>query len=186
MWKSCAGFVPYTFTYWFSFNAIECNFIYLFGCSAWFDAVSGVFLAERINTFLGQNWKSFSSQNYFDPQGLFISVVWSGPLLLITILILVITFLWSFLCILFFICFITSDLFSPCFVGEHSCDALHADRKVEKGRAQASRSPGSEQAGLILTCIYVLWWPVRKLLACYNWSNQEPCSRKDVHLDSRI
>jgi len=50
---------------------------------------SGVFLAERINTFLGQNWKSFSSQNYFDPQGLFISVVWSGPLLLITILILV-------------------------------------------------------------------------------------------------
>jgi hypothetical protein len=54
---------------------------------------SGVFLAERINTFLGQNWKSFSSQNYFDPQGLFVSVVWSGPLLLITILILVITFL---------------------------------------------------------------------------------------------
>ncbi|OEL17874.1 hypothetical protein BAE44_0021106 [Dichanthelium oligosanthes] len=50
---------------------------------------SGVFLAERINTFLGQNWKSFSSQNYFDPQGLFISVIWSGPLLLITILILV-------------------------------------------------------------------------------------------------
>jgi uncharacterized membrane protein YozB (DUF420 family) len=50
---------------------------------------SGVFLAERINTFLGQNWKSFSSQNYFDPQGLFVSVVWSGPLLLITILILV-------------------------------------------------------------------------------------------------
>uniref|UniRef100_M8BP75 Transmembrane protein 18 n=1 Tax=Aegilops tauschii TaxID=37682 RepID=M8BP75_AEGTA len=50
---------------------------------------SGVFLAEKINTFLGQNWKSFSSQNYFDPQGLFISVMWSGPLLLITILILV-------------------------------------------------------------------------------------------------
>ncbi|KQJ94779.1 transmembrane protein 18 [Brachypodium distachyon] len=50
---------------------------------------SGVFLAERLNTFLGQHWKSFSSQNYFDPQGLFISVMWSGPLLLITILILV-------------------------------------------------------------------------------------------------
>ncbi|GJN12675.1 hypothetical protein PR202_ga30972 [Eleusine coracana subsp. coracana] len=50
---------------------------------------SGVFLAERVNTFLGQNWKSFSGQNYFDPQGLFISVIWSGPLLLITILILV-------------------------------------------------------------------------------------------------
>ncbi|KAG8046280.1 hypothetical protein GUJ93_ZPchr0008g12461 [Zizania palustris] len=50
---------------------------------------SGVFLADRINIFLGQHWKSFSSQNYFDPQGLFISVIWSGPLLLITILILV-------------------------------------------------------------------------------------------------
>lgn len=50
---------------------------------------SGVFLAERLNTFLAQNWKSFSTQNYFDPQGLFISVIWSGPLLLITILILV-------------------------------------------------------------------------------------------------
>jgi transmembrane protein 18 len=54
-----------------------------------FDAVSGVFLAERINTFLGHNWKSFSSQ------GLSISVVWSGPLVMITILILVITFLSS-------------------------------------------------------------------------------------------
>jgi hypothetical protein len=52
-------------------------------------AVSGVFLAEKLNAFLGQNWKSFSSQNYFDPQGLFISVMWSGPLLVITILILV-------------------------------------------------------------------------------------------------
>ncbi|KAG8086601.1 hypothetical protein GUJ93_ZPchr0010g9113 [Zizania palustris] len=50
---------------------------------------SGVFLAERINSLLGQHWKSFSSQNYFDSQGLFISVVWSGPLLLLTILILV-------------------------------------------------------------------------------------------------
>ncbi|KAL6856965.1 hypothetical protein ACP4OV_018347 [Aristida adscensionis] len=54
-----------------------------------FNILSGVFLAERINTFLGQNWKSFSTQNYFDPQGLFVSVIWSGPLLLITILILV-------------------------------------------------------------------------------------------------
>uniref|UniRef100_A0ACD6AI45 Uncharacterized protein n=1 Tax=Avena sativa TaxID=4498 RepID=A0ACD6AI45_AVESA len=51
--------------------------------------VSGVFLAEKLNTFLGQNWKSFSSQNYFDPQGLFISAMWFAPLLLITILIMV-------------------------------------------------------------------------------------------------
>ncbi|OAY82867.1 transmembrane protein 18 [Ananas comosus] len=52
-------------------------------------AFSGVYLAERINTLLGEHWKSFASQNYFDPQGLFISVLWSGPLLLIAILIVV-------------------------------------------------------------------------------------------------
>uniref|UniRef100_A0A1D1XH68 Transmembrane protein 18 n=1 Tax=Anthurium amnicola TaxID=1678845 RepID=A0A1D1XH68_9ARAE len=51
-------------------------------------AFSGVFLAERINRFLAENWKSFAGQNYFDPHGLFISVLWSGPLL-ISILIVV-------------------------------------------------------------------------------------------------
>lgn len=52
-------------------------------------AVTGVYLAERINSFLGKHWKSFASQNYFDPHGLFISVLWSGPLLLVTIVIVV-------------------------------------------------------------------------------------------------
>lgn len=52
-------------------------------------ALSGVYLAERINTFLGNNWKSFAGQNYFDPHGLFLSVLWSGPLLFIAIIILV-------------------------------------------------------------------------------------------------
>ncbi|KAF8404210.1 hypothetical protein HHK36_009093 [Tetracentron sinense] len=37
--------------------------------------VTGVYLAERINSFLGNNWKSFASQNYFDPHGVFLSVV---------------------------------------------------------------------------------------------------------------
>ncbi|KAJ6803240.1 transmembrane protein 18 [Iris pallida] len=50
---------------------------------------SGVYLAERINTFLAKNWKSFAGQNYFDPHGLFISVLWSGPLLLLSMLIMV-------------------------------------------------------------------------------------------------
>ncbi|XP_078163456.1 tmem18 [Carex rostrata] len=54
-----------------------------------FLAFLGVYMAERINTFLGENWKSFSSQNYFDPSGVFISVLWSGPLILITVLIVV-------------------------------------------------------------------------------------------------
>ncbi|XP_074263538.1 uncharacterized protein LOC141586263 isoform X1 [Silene latifolia] len=52
-------------------------------------ALSGVYLAERINRFLGNNWESFATQNYFDPLGLFFSVLWSGPLLIIAMLILV-------------------------------------------------------------------------------------------------
>ncbi|KAJ4804703.1 Transmembrane protein 18 [Rhynchospora pubera] len=60
-----------------------------FQLSLSFLAFVGVYMAERINRFLGENWKSFSSQNYFDPNGLFVSVLWSGPLLVITILIVV-------------------------------------------------------------------------------------------------
>jgi len=50
---------------------------------------AGVFLAERINRFLGERWESFAGQNYFDSHGIFISVLWSGPLLLITMVIVV-------------------------------------------------------------------------------------------------
>ncbi|KAF7812019.1 Transmembrane protein 18 [Senna tora] len=57
--------------------------------------LSGVYLAERLNSFLGKNWKSFSGQNYFDPQGLFLSVLWSGPLLVIAMIILQINTLLS-------------------------------------------------------------------------------------------
>ncbi|KAI6681191.1 hypothetical protein NL676_035072 [Syzygium grande] len=53
------------------------------------DLVSGVYLAERLNKFLGDNWKSFATQNYFDPHGLFLSTLWSGPLLVVAIVILV-------------------------------------------------------------------------------------------------
>ncbi|KAG4380668.1 hypothetical protein GLYMA_16G216600v4 [Glycine max] len=49
----------------------------------------GVYLAESLNRFLGKNWKSFSSHNYFDPSGLFMSVLWSGPLLVISMIILI-------------------------------------------------------------------------------------------------
>ncbi|KAF4388185.1 hypothetical protein G4B88_021881 [Cannabis sativa] len=52
-------------------------------------ALGGVFLAERLNSFLGKNWKSFAGQNYFDPNGVFLSVLWSGPLLIIAIIILI-------------------------------------------------------------------------------------------------
>ncbi|XP_078435198.1 tmem18 [Wolffia australiana] len=52
-------------------------------------AFSGVLLAERINSLLGHNWESFAGQNYFDSSGVFMAVLWSGPLLLISIFIVV-------------------------------------------------------------------------------------------------
>ncbi|CAJ1947888.1 unnamed protein product [Sphenostylis stenocarpa] len=51
--------------------------------------LAGVYLAETLNKFLGKNWKSFSGQNYFDPSGLFMSILWSGPLLIISMIILI-------------------------------------------------------------------------------------------------
>ncbi|CAN0855324.1 Transmembrane protein 18 [Linum grandiflorum] len=45
--------------------------------------------AEILNGMLRSNWRSFATQNYFDPQGLFLSAVWSGPLLVIACLILI-------------------------------------------------------------------------------------------------
>lgn len=52
-------------------------------------ALLGVYFAESLNKFLGDNWKKFASQNYFDQSGLFLSVLWSGPLLSIAIIILI-------------------------------------------------------------------------------------------------
>ncbi|KAI5668397.1 hypothetical protein M9H77_18250 [Catharanthus roseus] len=52
-------------------------------------ALAGVYLAERLNMLLAENWRSFATQNYFDPHGVFLSVLWSGPLLVISIVILI-------------------------------------------------------------------------------------------------
>ncbi|KAF3521661.1 hypothetical protein F2Q69_00047645, partial [Brassica cretica] len=54
-------------------------------------AVGGVYFAESLNRLLRKNWKSFSTQNYFDPHGVFLSVIWSGPLLVIAMIILIST-----------------------------------------------------------------------------------------------
>lgn len=76
--------------------------------------VAGVYLAETINTTLGNNWKNFAGQNYFDPHGLFFSVLWSGPLLFIAIIILV----RNHSHLLLFMIFFSFLLFfsSPCFL----------------------------------------------------------------------
>ncbi|XVF29966.1 hypothetical protein REPUB_Repub16aG0016700 [Reevesia pubescens] len=52
-------------------------------------ALLGVYFAESLNRFLGYNWKKFATQNYFDPSGVFLSALWSGPLLTIAIIILI-------------------------------------------------------------------------------------------------
>ncbi|KAG2320463.1 hypothetical protein Bca52824_013676 [Brassica carinata] len=52
-------------------------------------ALGGVYFAESLNRVLRRNWKSFSTQNYFDPHGAFLSVLWSGPLLVIAVIILI-------------------------------------------------------------------------------------------------
>ena len=100
--------------------------------------VAGVYLAERINRVMGDCWRSFASQNYFDPHGLFLSVVWSGPLLIIATIILVgVCCSYPFNLLAFSICFFFFPLFIlipiilfadklPLFLVLHDCS-------VEKG-----------------------------------------------------
>lgn len=52
-------------------------------------SLAGVYLAENMNALLAYNWQSFAGQNYFDAHGVFVSVLWSGPLLVIAVIILV-------------------------------------------------------------------------------------------------
>jgi hypothetical protein len=40
-------------------------------------------LSERLNSLCASNWKTFSTQNYFDPHGSFAVTMFSGPLLFI-------------------------------------------------------------------------------------------------------
>jgi len=46
--------------------------------------------ADYLNKFGSTNWQSFSTQNYFDKQGLFLAVVFCGPLLLVSLAIVII------------------------------------------------------------------------------------------------
>ena len=46
-------------------------------------------MAEQLNLLGRQHWARFSTQNYFDPQGVFMSTLVSAPLLLIMFTVLV-------------------------------------------------------------------------------------------------
>lgn len=48
-----------------------------------------VWSAERLNKLGRRHWGSFAGQQYFDPSGVFMSAVVSGPLLLIMFVVLV-------------------------------------------------------------------------------------------------
>jgi transmembrane protein 18 len=47
--------------------------------------------SENLNTLLSKNHEKFSSQNYFDKSGIFIGIFLSGPLILISLFIIVYT-----------------------------------------------------------------------------------------------
>jgi len=46
-------------------------------------------MSERINRWANEHWQQFAGQNYFDEHGVFIALVYAGPLLLISFVILV-------------------------------------------------------------------------------------------------
>jgi hypothetical protein len=52
------------------------------------------FGAERLNALGAKHWERFSRQDYFDSRGVFFSVLVSGPLVLVMLLVLVST--WEF------------------------------------------------------------------------------------------
>ena len=45
--------------------------------------LGGTRSSELINTYLRDRWHEFSRQNYFDEHGIFMGVMWAGPLLLL-------------------------------------------------------------------------------------------------------
>lgn len=63
-------------------------------------SVSLVYFSETINEYAAFNWKMFSRQQYFDSKGLFISVVFSVPILLNCMLMVVyiLQFIYSLNC----------------------------------------------------------------------------------------
>lgn len=52
-------------------------------------AVASVYAAEYINDLGARHWREFATQNYFDRTGVFISLMFSLPIILIALYIVV-------------------------------------------------------------------------------------------------
>jgi hypothetical protein len=110
---------------------------------------------------MGDYWRSFASQNYFDPHGLFLSVLWSGPLLIIATIILVgvCSYPFNLLLFSFFLLFILTllsylqinSLFSLCYM------IVRWKRAELRHRARLARE-SNKQDWSSLAC-----WSVRKI-----------------------
>ena len=51
--------------------------------------LGAVYSAEWLNTFAREHWQEFAGQNYFDKRGVFISVMYSMPLLCLAFFVLI-------------------------------------------------------------------------------------------------
>lgn len=58
-------------------------------CGIFFFVSILVRLAERINSYCAIHWEKFSTQNYFDKNGLFAGTVFAAPLLMMCLIMLV-------------------------------------------------------------------------------------------------
>lgn len=55
-------------------------------CVVFFSSCVIVWTAQYLNVALSQNWELFSSQNYFDESGLFMTVIFSLPIVSIALI----------------------------------------------------------------------------------------------------
>ncbi|XP_043197196.1 transmembrane protein 18-like [Amphibalanus amphitrite] len=62
-------------------------------CGLFLTLLSLVYFSEDINTLAATHWRAFSKQQYFDSEGMFISIMFSMPILL-NCLLIVCNWLW--------------------------------------------------------------------------------------------
>ncbi|XP_051516170.1 transmembrane protein 18-like [Myxocyprinus asiaticus] len=70
----------------FAFTILSCKYYRLQICH-FLLMVAMVYSAEYLNELAAMNWRSFSKFQYFDSKGMFISLVYSVPLLINTVII---------------------------------------------------------------------------------------------------